>query len=200
MKATLQNIMAAIFIAASLQTYAQGFVYDQQSATGPVAVVGNGNADGLDIQEDSPLMQSFTPSLSSIGFVQFELADIPGNGNNGATVYVNLWTGSTLTNTATFLGSTTSTYMPNGFVNNGLGVAGITNFSFSTPITLTVGQTYYLQPVVASGDDPWDIITIGDTYPKMANYSARPGGFFNPAQTYGFGKVLSLRLNLLHWL
>lgn len=52
--------------------------------------------------------------------------------------------------------------MPNGFVNSGLGIAGITNFFFSTPITLTPGQTYYLQPVVLSGDDPWDIIVLTD--------------------------------------
>lgn len=186
MKTIIRNLLAAIILfAASLQTRAQGLVYDQQSATGPVAVQGNGNADGLDIQEDSPLMQSFIPSLSAIGFVQFEFADIPGNGNNGATVYVNLWTGSTLTNTATFLGSTTPIYMPNGFVNSGLGIAGITNFYFSTPVALTAGQTYYLQPVVLSGDDPWDIITIGDTYPNGRLYG-KTGGFFQPSTDFWF--------------
>jgi|SRR5665213_190668 len=57
--------------------------------------------------------------------------------------------------------------MPNGFVNDGLGFAGITNFSFSTPVTLTAGQTYYLQPVVLSGDDPWDIALLTyDAYPN----------------------------------
>jgi hypothetical protein len=112
------------------------------------------------------LTQSFIPTLSAISFVQFEFEDVPGNGNNGATVYVNLWTGSPNPSFATLLGSTTPVYMPNGFVNNGLFVAGITNFSFSTPVTLTPGQTYYLQPIVQSGDDPWDIITIGNTYPN----------------------------------
>jgi hypothetical protein len=168
MKAIIRNLMAAMVIAASTQTHAQGLVYDQQSATSPVAVVGNGNADGLDIQEDQPLVQSFIPTLSAIGFVQFELADIPGNGNNGATVYVKLWAGSPNVdfNSATLLGSTTTVYMPNGFMNSQLGVAGVTNFYFSTPIALAAGQTYYLQPVVLSGDDPWDIITIGNTYPN----------------------------------
>ena len=186
MKKIIRSLFsAALLVAASTQIHAQGFMYDQQSATGPVTVVGNGNADGLDIQEDSPLLQSFTPSLSAIGFVQFELADIPGNGNNGVTVYVNLWTGSTRTNTATFLGSTTPIYMPNGFVNNELGVAGITNFSFSTPIGLTPGQTYYLQPVVASGDDPWDIITIGDTYPNGQLFG-KTGRYFQPSTDLWF--------------
>jgi len=158
--------MAGIFVAAALHTLAQGFVFDQQSATGPVPVLGNGNADGLNIQP-APLTQSFTPSLSAIGFVQLELADIPGNGNNGATVYVKLWTGSPNINfpTATLLGSTAPVYMPNGFNNNNLLVAGIADFYFSTPVPLTAGQAYYLQPVVLSGDNPWDIIAIGDTYP-----------------------------------
>ena len=179
MKTTLQNLIAALFVAASLQTHAQGTVYDQQSATGPVPITGNANADGLNIQEDQPLAQSFIPSLSAIGFVQFEFWDIPNNGNNGATVYVNLWTGSPDLRSgfnSTLLGSTTPVYMPNGFVNSGLGNAGVTSFYFSTSVTLTAGQTYYLQPVVLSGDDPWDIITIGDTYPNGQVFE-NGGGF-----------------------
>jgi hypothetical protein len=148
MKTTIRNLLAAmLLVAASLQVYAQGtLIYDQESATGPVPVAGNGNADGLNIQEDQPLVQSFTPSLSAIGFVQFEMADIPGNGNNGATVYVDLWTGSPNVNltSATLLGSTAPVYMPNGFMNDGLGVAGVADFYFSTPVTLTPGETYYL--------------------------------------------------------
>ncbi|MGH7953996.1 MAG: PEP-CTERM sorting domain-containing protein, partial [Limisphaerales bacterium] len=156
---------AAMFIAVSTQTHAQGtLVYDQESATGPLSPPAN---DFLNIQEDSPLTQSFVPSLSAIGFVQFQFWDISGNGNNGATVYVNLWTGSPNTNSATLLDSTTPVYMPNGFVNDGLGFAGVTNFYFSTPVTLTAGQTYYLQPVVLSGDDPWDIGVL--TYDAYSN-------------------------------
>jgi hypothetical protein len=183
MKTTILNIVAATLVAASTQTHAQGtLVYDQQSATSPYPIPGTSNfVDGLNVQEDSPLMQSFTPTLSAIGFVQFEFWDIAGNGNNGATVYVNLWTGSPNTRTATLLGSTTPVFMQNGFVNNNLGLAGITNFYFSTRIALTPGQTYYLQPVVSSGDDPWDIITIGDTYPNGLLYGGA-GGFTAPFQ------------------
>ena len=151
-----------MFFAASTQTHAQGtLVYDQQS-TNPPSIAG----DYLNIQEDSPLLQSFTPSFSTIGFAQFEFWDFsgtPNNGNNGATVYVNLWTGSPNTNSATFVSSTTPVFMPEGF---GEFNPGVTNFYFSTPITLTVGQTYYLQPVVQSGDDPWDIFAPGNTYPN----------------------------------
>jgi hypothetical protein len=162
MKTTLRNLLAAIFIAFSFQTYAQGLVYDQQSTIPPSPL-----GDYFDIQEDSPLTQSFIPTLSAIGFVQFEFWDFsgtPNNGNNGATVYVNLWTGSPDPRFgATLLGSTAPVYMPNGF---GSIFAGVTNFYFSTSIILTPGQTYYLQPVVVSGDDPWDIWAPGDTYPN----------------------------------
>lgn len=165
MKTTIRNLLAAIILlAASLQTHAQGVAYDQQSATAPTSPTAD---DFLNIQEDSPLLQSFMPTFSAIGFVQFEFWDIANNGNNGATVYVNLWTGSPNINSATLLGSTAPVYMPNGFVNSGLGFAGIANFSFSTPVTLTAGQTYYLQPVVLSGDNPWDIGVL--TYDAYSN-------------------------------
>jgi hypothetical protein len=177
MKVIALLLLAVMFVAGSLQAHAQGtLVYDQQSTNIPVSVVGNGNADGLNIQEDQPLYQSFIPSLSAIGFVQLELEDIPGNGNNGATVYVKLWTGSSDPIRATTLvGSTAPVYMPNGFVNSGLGSAGITNFSVSTPIGLTPGQTYYFQPIVQSGDDPWDIIAIGNTYTNGQIFEGEAG-------------------------
>ncbi len=105
-------MVAMLLIAASLQTHAQGLVYDQQSATGPKSPNAN---DFLNIQEDSPLLQSFIPSLSTIGFVQFQFWDIANNGTNGATVYVNLWTGSPSVNLATLLGSTAPVYMPNHY-------------------------------------------------------------------------------------
>ena len=184
MKTTILNLLAAMIIAFSLQSQAQGFVYDQQSAANGVSLFAN-LVDGLNIQEDSPLMQSFMPSLSAIGFVQFEFWDIPNNGNNGATVYVNLWTGSPNINSATLLGSTTPIYMPEEFQNPGLGGGGVTNFYFTSPIALTAGQTYYLQPVVQSGDDPWDIITIGDTYPNGQLFG-KTGGYFQPSTDFWF--------------
>jgi xanthosine utilization system XapX-like protein len=173
MKKTFQNLLVAMFVAASLQTHAQGFVYDQQSATNGVSPFAN-NVDGLYIQTE-PLTQSFIPTLLSIGFLQLEFEDVPNNGNSGATVYVNLWTGSPNVNSATLLGSTTPVFMPDGFVNSGLGVAGITNFYFSAAIVLTAGQTYYLQPVVQSGDNPWAVVTIGNTYPNGQLFASGAG-------------------------
>ena len=123
MKTTIENLLMAMFIAAPLQAHAQGFVYDQQS-TNPPSTLG----DYLDIQT-SPLTQSFTPALSAIGFAQFNFRDIPGSGNNGATVYVNLWTGSPNINfnSAALLGSTAPVHMPEGF---GRGVPG----AYSDPV------------------------------------------------------------------
>ena len=145
----------------SFQTHAQG-VIDQESATTPLNSQTPG-VDFLNIQEDAPLVQSFIPSYSSIDFVSFEFADIPNNGTAGATVEVNLYEGSPNPQIATLLGTTAAVYMPNGF---GLEISpvGLTNFTFSTPITLTAGQTYYLEPVVVSGDNPWDIMGIQSTY------------------------------------
>jgi len=153
-------------MAFSYQSHSQGTLIDQESASGPVQIQGNGNADGLNIQEDSPLLQSFIPELSAVDFISLEFVDIPGNGTAGATVDVNLYSGSPYPQVATLLGTTAAVYMPNGFNNNGLGLAGIATFDFLTPITLTAGETYYLEPVVLSGDNPWDIITIGNTYPN----------------------------------
>jgi len=113
---TIRNLLAAIFIAAAFQTHAQGVVYDQQSTVSPSSL-----GDFLVIQTE-PLTQSFIPTLSAIGFVQFDFSEMPNNGNNGATVYVNLWTGSPNTRSATLLGSTAPVYMPDGF---GWGFPGV---------------------------------------------------------------------------
>jgi len=178
MKTIIQNLLAAMLITASLQTHAQGLVYDQQSATSPATA-----ATGFDafyIQTE-PLTQSFIPALSAIEFVQFQFTDVPNNGTNGATVYVNLWTGSPNINSATLLGSTATVYMPNGF---GASSVGVTTFDFSTFITLTLGQTYYLQPVVLSGDNPWGIVVLTNTYPNGQLYGN--GSYFQPGADLWF--------------
>lgn len=180
---TIRCAVAALvtIVAFTIQSRAQGtLVFDQQSANSPVSTFDNG-VDGFYIQTE-PLTQSFVPTLSAIDFVQFEFEDVPGNGNSGATVYVNLWTGSPNINSAALLGSTAPVYMPNGFMNNNLGLAGLTTFNFSDTITLTRGQTYYFQPVVLSGDNPWAIITLTNTYPGGQLYgrgsAEQPGSDF----------------------
>ena len=159
MKKTIRNILAPLFLmAVSLQTHAQGsLIYDQESATGPTAPDG---IDFLNIQDYESLTQSFVPALSAIGFVQLEFTDLPNNGNNGATVYVNLYEGSPNPQQATLIGTSDSVYMPNGF---GETTAGVSTFDFSTVISLVAQDTYYIEPVVASGDNPWDVMVLGNT-------------------------------------
>jgi hypothetical protein len=163
MKTTIRNLLAAMLLMAfSFQSHAQGTLIDQESATTPLDTQTPG-VDFLNIQEDAPLVQSFIPSFSSIDFASFEFADVPNNGTAGATVEVKLYEGSPNPQAAMLLGTTAAVYMPNGF---GLEISpvGLTNFYFSTPIALTAGETYYLEPVVLSGDNPWDIMGIESTY------------------------------------
>ena len=150
MKTYLLTLQTALMLSA-LAARGQGtMIYDQQSATNQG--VAGGDA-GFPIQEQQPMGQSFTPALSSVGFVQLKFTDgNPGNGL-GATVYVNLLANSI---SGTVLGSTAPVFMPDGVFE----VA--TSFLFSSAVPVVPGTTYYLQPVVASGDAPWD--AVGGNY------------------------------------
>lgn len=65
----------------------QGFIYDQQSADESGTLEGSG---GLGQQ---PFGQSFTPSLSSIGFIRLYIFDGTA-GNGGGVLSINLRTNS----------------------------------------------------------------------------------------------------------
>jgi hypothetical protein len=78
--------------------------------------------------------------LDAVGFIQLFLINVD-SGNN-AVVYVNLLTGS-------ITGQNIGQSAPVS-VNTGSEVA--VNFLFSAPVAVTPGTTYYLQPVVQSGD------------------------------------------------
>ncbi|MGH7950377.1 MAG: PEP-CTERM sorting domain-containing protein [Limisphaerales bacterium] len=132
--------------------YGQGtLVYDQQSVTTDTA----GSGPPYDIQPNQPIGQSFTPTLSSVGFIGVNMRDEnPGN-SLGATVYLDLWSSSI---GGTFLGSTDPISMPDGYGSYGYDPrTGVTYFFFSTPISVTPGVTYYFQPMVESGGDIWGI-------------------------------------------
>ena len=118
------------------------------------------------IQPD-PTGQSFVPTLSSIGFVQFYLGD--PTKVQGPTLYVDLWSGSL--GNGTLLGQTDPVFLSTSFV-------GITTFFFSTPVTVTPGTTYYFQPIIQSGDSE-DIGIVGNEYPNGMAYlsgTPQPGG------------------------
>jgi hypothetical protein len=117
----------------------QSFIYDQQSATNQA---GGG---GAPIQLNQPMGQSFTPTLDSIDFVQLEFAVAGISNQLGATIYVNLWSDSI--SNGTLLSSTYPIFIPDNAFNL------VTNFTFSTPVSLTPGTVYYLQPYQELGGD-----------------------------------------------
>ncbi len=164
MKTLLFSVLLAV-VSISLSVHGQGttFVYDQQSATNYVR-----GPYGFPIQEDQPMGQSFTPSLDGVGFVQLQFLDTHPPNGLGATVYVNLLATSI---TGSVLGSTAAVFMPDGWN------FGVTNFFFPTIIGVSPGATYYLQPVVQSGDGGWDL---------MAGSFGYAGGTF---YTLGFSQT-----------
>lgn len=139
---------------ANLVVRAQGtiqFVYDQQASTNDaVPVLGGGQTMQ---QIASPWGESFTPGLSSVGFVRLALDDENVNDGLGVTLSLNLRADSI---TGTILSSADPVVLPNGFV-------GVKDFIFSTPVSVTPGTTYYFEPVVESGGS-WGILGGGNTY------------------------------------
>lgn len=148
--------IAVLLLQTILPVSGQGFIYDQQSAT-----ESTGGGAIASIQSFQPIGQSFTPTNSSVGFIRLLLGDTAIN-SLGATVYVNLWSGSISNGTP--LASTDPVYMPDGF-GTGFGPVGYTNFFFLSPVAVTPGTTYFFQPVVQSGDD-WNVIAYNSyNYP-----------------------------------
>ena len=127
------------------------------------------NAPGsfFNIQPD-PTGQSFVPALSSVGFVQLYFED--PTQVQGPTLFVDLWSGAL--GSGTLLGQSGAVSLSTSFV-------GIMTFYFATPIAVTPGTTYYLQPVIQSGDSEQIGVVGGSSYANgMAFLSgtAQPGG------------------------
>jgi hypothetical protein len=131
-----------ILILAALHARGQGtLIYDQQSSI--EAVPGEGYAI---LQVATPLGQSFTPSLGSVGFVRLQFFDWNNNNGQGAAVYVNLRSNSV---TGPVLAASVPVFMPDGF---GVAGGGFTNFLFPSPVSVTPGVTYFLEIPPQSGD------------------------------------------------
>jgi len=126
------------------------FVYDQQLVTNDTS----GGEFSAAIQTNQPIGQSFTPTLSSVGFVRLFLGDSSRNGI-GANVLVNLRSDSLQ---GPILASTDPVFMPDGF-------SGRADFLFLNEVSVIPGTTYFIQPVVQSGD-AWNIfLDINYKYP-----------------------------------
>jgi hypothetical protein len=143
MKTQLLQKVLIVWLSVPLVASAQGtFVFDQQSSD-----ESNGGSGGTTIQNFQPMGQSFTPSLNGIGFVRLNLLDENRNNGQGATIYVNLRSGSIA---GTIMSSTAPVALPDNF---GLPLnTGYVTFLFPTEIPLQPGTIYFLQPVVQSGD------------------------------------------------
>lgn len=94
-----------------------------------------------------PWGQSFTPGLGSIGFVRLKLLDGNLNDGLGATVYLNLRSGSIA---GPIVGVSAPVSMPAFF-------RGVAEFDFPQAIPVSPGLTYFYEPVVASGGT-WNIV------------------------------------------
>jgi hypothetical protein len=82
------------------------------------------------------LRQSFTPTLTSLTFVNLLTVD------GSATVEVNICSGSI---SGTILGTSQATVIPFSIAPS------VSSFSFSTPVTLIAGELYVIEPFVVSG-------------------------------------------------
>jgi hypothetical protein len=148
MKGVFGILLGAVLLAGTITAWGQGtLVVDQQTGQSLAGV-------GVVIQTNTPVGQSFTPSLSSVGYVALMLADnTPDTGS--ATVYVNVRSGSI---TGTVLGTTTSVSLPAA-----AGGYQMVDFYFPITISLSPGTTYYFDVNQSSGT-PWLVNIYGYEY------------------------------------
>jgi hypothetical protein len=156
MNAPLTFILLTLLLATT-HTGGQGtFVYDQQSATNDIPI-------GAQLPFSTPshtVGQSFTPQLPSVEFVRLYLGSSVTNGL-GETVYINLRANSI---TGPILGATASAQIPDGFL-------GPMDWLFATPVSVTPGVTYFLEPVFPVSGGSWQTLVLPN-----ALGSAYPGG------------------------
>jgi hypothetical protein len=113
----------------------QGFIVDQASGTIDELV-----PPGYTPLPDNMIAQWFTPSLSGVGFVQFNGVVPALPGNNAVTFVVNLRQG-------TYNGPIISSTDPVVLVNHSVQIG---TFYFPDNIPVTPNQLYFLEPVLQS--------------------------------------------------
>jgi hypothetical protein len=166
-----KHLIQIVFVLTACYARGQTFVYDQQVATSDTG----GNGITTPIQTQQPIGQSFVPALSSVGFVRLYLTDQTAGGI-GATVFLNLWSGSI--SNGTLMASSDPIFIPNGFFN-------YANFFFSTPVSVTPGMTYYFQPFIQSGDSD-NNFDIGVVIAGYGNGTVFFNGISNPNEDLWF--------------
>jgi len=113
--------------------------------------------------------QSFTPIFSLVGFVRLNLYDSDALHNSGATVFINLRSNSI---SGTILGVSAALFLPDGFFD-------MTNFLFSAHVAVAPGVTYYLQPMIQSGDNVASYVTDKSYLGGTAFVNGSPASFYN---------------------
>jgi hypothetical protein len=106
------------------------------------------------MQSAQPMGQSFTPSLSAVGFVRLFFADLNRGNGLGGTVYVNLRSGSI---SGTVLGATPAIAMADSF-------GGFTDFYFPSTVSVVPGTKYYFETVFQSGDPNFGIVAYNSYF------------------------------------
>jgi len=139
---------------------AQGFIVDQASGT-----IGE-NIQNSVILPGSPTVQSFTPSLSAVGFIQ--LSTFIQATSSGETVVINLRQDA-------YNGPIVSSTDPVFLINKG---TAISTFLFPGNIPITPNQVYYFEPLVLSGGN-WFVGYKPSSYDRGDMYSnGTPSGGF----------------------
>jgi hypothetical protein len=147
----LSKVLAILFLSRCFVNGQGTMVYDQQSSD-----ESNWATGGNVIQTSQPTGQSFTPSLDGVGFVRLQLFDANRNNGLGATLFVNLRSGSL---NGAIIGSTDPVTLPDNF---GLPLnTGFVTFYFPNVISVQPGTAYFIEPIVQTGDS-WAV--AGDTF------------------------------------
>jgi hypothetical protein len=134
------------------------FIYDQQSSDEGTVLEGSSGS--------AVLAQSFSPTLTEVGFIRLSLFDASG-GNGGGTLYVTLRGGSL---NGPILGTSAPVALPNQF-------GGFVDFIFTNPVSVTPDVTYYFNVSVQSGSG-FALAAGPYNYPRGMEYlsgSAVPG-------------------------
>jgi len=140
-------------------SFAQGtLVFDQESSNDENYIGG-----AVAIQFYGTVGQSFTPSLSTVGFFRVKLGDITPNNSLGATLVINLRSN---TINGPILGTTTPAVLGDGFNSS-------VDFFLPSAVSVVPNMMYFFQVVVQSGDNTK--ITMRSDLLGDINY---PGGDF----------------------
>jgi hypothetical protein len=152
-------ISASLIALATIQARGQGTVIlDQASYSGPITL-----DQAFAIQPGQPVGQSFTPSLSAVGFVNIVLI----GGGTGGSVYINILSNSI---TGPVLGSSESVVV-------GPSSTGVFTFNFDTPVDLTPGVSYFFRPIVGPANSNIETPSVTGYSGGTAYHQGNPSPF-----------------------